>query len=162
VQEQSIVVSFATPNLLQDSDPKHEVKDELVATEEDTSSSAISEPSLPNDPPTPTTKTDTAHDAMLMDGENCLDVLNFSTNHAIIEQLSVEPSLDESLSHADLLDVPCDKDDWLIMLQFYMLWNQILLLKLNMLCILLVLMMSRNCCLLYILWVKLNLMFCVI
>jgi hypothetical protein len=82
-----------------------------VATEEDTSSSAISEPSLPNDPPTPTTKTGTAHDAMLMHGENCLNDLNFSTNYAIIEQLLVEPSLDESLSHADLLDVPCDKDD---------------------------------------------------
>jgi hypothetical protein len=111
VQEQSIVVSLATPNLSQDSDPKHEVKDDLVAPGEDTSSYAISEPSLPNDPPTPTTNTGTAHDATLMDGENCLNVLYFSTNHDIIEQLSVEPSLDESLSHAVLLDVPCDTVD---------------------------------------------------
>jgi hypothetical protein len=38
-------------------------------------------------------------------------MLNFSTNHAIKEQLLVEPSLDLSLSHDDLLDVPCDKDE---------------------------------------------------
>ena len=35
----------------------------------------------------------------------------FSTNHAIIEQLLVEPSLDLSLSHDNLLEVLCDKDE---------------------------------------------------
>jgi hypothetical protein len=38
-------------------------------------------------------------------------VLNFSTNHAFIQQLLVEHSLNLSLSHDDLLNVPCDKDD---------------------------------------------------
>jgi len=38
-------------------------------------------------------------------------VLNFSTNHAFIEQLLVKPSLDLPLSQDDLLDFPCDKDD---------------------------------------------------
>jgi hypothetical protein len=38
-------------------------------------------------------------------------VLNFSTNHALVDQLIVEPSLDLSLSHGDFLDVSCDKDE---------------------------------------------------
>jgi hypothetical protein len=37
-------------------------------------------------------------------------VLNFSTTHAIIEQLLVESSLDSCLSQHDLLPIPCDKD----------------------------------------------------
>jgi hypothetical protein len=45
-----------------------------------------------------------------MEGENCVNVLHFSTNHALVEQLIVEPSLDLSLSHGDLLDVSCVKD----------------------------------------------------
>ena len=52
-----------------------------------------------------------AHDAKLMEGESSLDVLNFSTNHAMIEQILVEPSLDLPFSQDDLLDVPCDEDD---------------------------------------------------
>ena len=55
--------------------------------------------------------TDNAHGATLTEGEKCFNVLNSSTNHAIIEQLLVEPSLDLSLSHDNLLDVPCDKDE---------------------------------------------------
>jgi hypothetical protein len=51
------------------------------------------------------------HGAILTEGENYHNMLNFSTNHAIKEQLLVEPSLDLSLSHDDLLDVPCDKDE---------------------------------------------------
>jgi hypothetical protein len=38
-------------------------------------------------------------------------VLNFSTNHALVEQLIVEPSLALSLSHGYLLDVSCDNDE---------------------------------------------------
>jgi hypothetical protein len=45
------------------------------------------------------------------ENENCVNVLNFSTNHALVEQLIVESSLDLSLSHGDLLDVSCDKDE---------------------------------------------------
>ena len=71
--------------------------------EELTSSCASSEPSLHNAPIT------TA--ATLMEGENSLDVLNFSTNHAMTEQLLVEPTLDLPLSQDDLLHIPCDKDD---------------------------------------------------
>jgi hypothetical protein len=37
-------------------------------------------------------------------------MLNFSINHAIIEQLLVEPSLDSCLSQHDSLSIPCDKD----------------------------------------------------
>ena len=35
----------------------------------------------------------------------------FSTNHGMIEQILVEPSLDLPLSQIDLLDIPCEKDD---------------------------------------------------
>ena len=76
-----------------------------------TTSYANSEPSLHNAPITPAENTCNAHGATLTEGENCFNVLNFSTNHAIIEQLLVEPSLDLSLSHDNLLDVPCDKDE---------------------------------------------------
>jgi hypothetical protein len=38
-------------------------------------------------------------------------VLNFSTPHVITEQSLVDPSLDLSLSHDDLLDVLCDQDE---------------------------------------------------
>ena len=71
--------------------------------EELTSSCASSEPSLDNAPITTT--------ATLTEGENSLDVLNFSTNHSMTEQLLVEPTLDLPLSQDDLLHIPCDKDD---------------------------------------------------
>jgi len=38
-------------------------------------------------------------------------MLNFSTTHAMIEQIFVEPSLDFPLSQNVLFDVLCDKDD---------------------------------------------------
>jgi hypothetical protein len=44
-------------------------------------------------------------------GENSLDVLKFSTNHAMMEQILVESSLVLPLSQDGLLDIPCDKDD---------------------------------------------------
>jgi hypothetical protein len=53
----------------------------------------------------------TTSGAPLTDGETTFVVLNFSTPHAIIEQLLVDPILDFSLSRDVLLDVPCDKDD---------------------------------------------------
>ena len=74
IEVQSIVVSLATPNLLQDADQKKEDKNDMEENEELTSSCASSEPSLHNAPIT-TTATST-------EGENSLDVLNFSTNHA--------------------------------------------------------------------------------
>jgi hypothetical protein len=75
------------------------------------SSCANSEPSLHNAPNTATENIGNAHGATLMEGENCDNVLNFSKNHTLVEQLIVEPSLDLSLSHGDLLDVSCDKDE---------------------------------------------------
>ena len=75
----------------------------MEENEENTSSCASSEPSLHNAPIT------TA--ATLTKGENSLDVLNFSTNHAMTEQLLVKPTLDLPLSQDDLLHIPCDKDD---------------------------------------------------
>jgi hypothetical protein len=38
-------------------------------------------------------------------------VLNFSTNHAMIEKILVEHSLDLPLSQDDLLDISCNEDD---------------------------------------------------
>ena len=81
--------------------------------EELTTSCANSEPSHYNAPITLAENDDigNTHGATLMEGESSLDVLKFSTNHAKIEQLLVDPSLDLSLSQHDLLDIPCDKDD---------------------------------------------------
>ena len=69
IEVQSIVISLATPNLLQDADQKQEDKNDMEENEELTSSCASSEPSLDNAPIT------TA--ATLTEGENSLDVLNF-------------------------------------------------------------------------------------
>ena len=44
---------------------------------------------------------DNGHDAKFMKDESSLDVLNFSTNHAMIEQILVEPLLDLPLSCYD-------------------------------------------------------------
>ena len=83
----------------------------MEENEELTTSYANSEPSLHNAPITPAENTGNAHGATLTEGENCFNVLNFSTNHAVIEQFLVEPSLDLSLYHDNLLEVPCDKDE---------------------------------------------------
>ena len=79
----------------------------MEENEELTTTYADSKPSLHNAPITPAENIGNAHGA----GENCFNILNVSTNHAIIEQLLVEPSLDLSLSHDNLLEVPCDKDE---------------------------------------------------
>jgi len=47
----------------------------------------------------------------LTEGEHYVDVLNFSTNRTILEQLLVEPSLDLPLSNDDFVNVPCENDD---------------------------------------------------
>ena len=47
----------------------------------------------------------------LTEGEHFVDVLKFSPNCAILEQLLVETSLDLPLSQDDFLDVPCENDD---------------------------------------------------
>ena len=86
LEDQSIVVSLAPLNLLQDADQKQEDKNDMEENEELTSSCASSEPSLHNAPITTT--------AILTEGENSLDVLNFSTNHVMTEKLLVEPTLD--------------------------------------------------------------------
>jgi len=113
LEDQSIVVSLAMTNLLQDSEQTQEDKDCAKENEELTTSCANSEPSPQNSPSTPTENESKGNEstATLTDGETSLDVLNFSTNQAFIEQLLVEPSLDFPLSQDDLLDVPCDKDD---------------------------------------------------
>jgi hypothetical protein len=64
-----------------------------------------------NTPNNPTENIGNVHGATLTEGENCVNVLNFSTNHDLVEQLIVEPSLDLSLSRGDLLDVSCDKNE---------------------------------------------------
>ena len=105
--DQSLVIPPAMPNLLQDNVQKSE--DDVTENEELTTSYPNSEPSLHNAPITPAENTGNAHGATLTEGENCFNVLNSFTHHAIIEQLLVEPSLDLSLFHDNLLDVPCDK-----------------------------------------------------
>jgi len=103
LEDQSIVVSLAPPNLLQDSEQKQEDKDDMNKNEELTSSGENSDPSLHNAPITPAEieSKGNAHGAALMDGEASFDVLNSSTNHAMTEQLLVGPTLDLPLSQYD-------------------------------------------------------------
>ena len=102
---------------------------------------------------------DNAHDAKFMKGESSLEVLNFCTNHAMIEQIFVESSLDLPSSQDDLLDVPCDEDDlhddiYVIPIQLLKNDHAICALKSNtcaeidLLFIMLVKLTSQNCCLL--------------
>ena len=79
--------------------------------EELTTSCPNLEPSLHKAPINPTENIGNNHGATLTEGENSLDVLTFSTNHAMMEQILVKSSLDLSLSHDDLLDAPCDNDE---------------------------------------------------
>ena len=113
IEDQSIDISLATPNLLQDAEQKQEDKDGLDKNEELTSSCENSEPSLHNAPITlaEIESKGNAHGAALMDGEVSFDVLNSSTNHAMTEKLLVGPTLDLPLSQHDLIHIPCDKDD---------------------------------------------------
>jgi hypothetical protein len=73
-------------------------------------------------------------------------VLNFSTNHAITEQLSVESSLRSCLSQHDSLSIPYDKDKFRDNAYAVpinnLFWNPTLVLKVDMLFILLVIKMS--------------------
>jgi hypothetical protein len=82
------------PNLLQDNVQKNE--DDVTESEMLTASCENLEPS----PTTPAENESKGnlYDAKLTEGENSMDVLNFSTNYAMIEQILVEPSLDLSLS----------------------------------------------------------------
>jgi hypothetical protein len=75
-------------------------------------------------------------------------VLNFSTNHAFIEQLLVEPTLDLYFSQDDLLDVPCDKDDLCDNASTIHVLKPHTCAELNILFILLAQTMSSNYCLL--------------
>ena len=89
------------------------VVDDAKENEELTTSCANSEPSPHNSPSTPAENESKGNErkVTLTDGETSFDVLNFSTNHASIEQLLVELPLDLPLSQDDLLDFSCDKDD---------------------------------------------------
>jgi hypothetical protein len=111
LDDQSIVIPLAMANLLQDTvqNRGHNMKENEVLT----ASCQNSEPSFHTAPLTPAENESkgNAHGATLMDGVTSLDVLNYSTNHAFIEQLLVEPTIDPSLSQNDFLDVPCHKDD---------------------------------------------------
>ena len=107
LEEESVVIPPAMPNLLQDNVEKS--KDAVTENEKLTVSCENLEPSTIT--PAEHESKGNAHDANLTEGESSLDVLNFSTNHAMIEQILVEPSLDLPLSQDDLLDVSCDEDD---------------------------------------------------
>jgi hypothetical protein len=73
------------PNLLQDN--VHKSEDDVIENEVLTGSCESSEPSSI----TPNNKSKgNAHETKLTEGESFLDVLNFSTNHAMIEQILVD------------------------------------------------------------------------
>ena len=89
--DNSLVIPPTMLNLLQDHLQKSE--DDVTEPEVLTTSCANLEPS-----PDISAAQESNSDATLTEGESSLDVLKFSTNHATIEQLLVEPSLDLLLS----------------------------------------------------------------
>ena len=101
--DNSLVIPPTMPNLLQDHLQKSE--DDVTEPEVLTISCANLEPSS-----NIAAAQESNDDATLTEGESSLDVLKFSINHAMIEQLLVEPSLDLPLSQDDLLDILYDKD----------------------------------------------------
>jgi len=101
--DNSLVIPPTMPKLLRDHLQKSE--DGVIEPEVLTTSCVNLEPS-----PNIAAAQESNGDATLTEGESSLDVLKFSTNHAMIEQLLVEPSLDLPLSQDDLLDILCDKD----------------------------------------------------
>jgi hypothetical protein len=163
LEDKSIVLSLAPPNLLQDSEQKQEDKDGMEENEELTTSCPNSEPPLHNALDTSTEDTCNDDGAILTEGENCHNMLNFSTDHAIKEQLLVETSLDLSLSHDDLLDVHCDKDELFDNTSvLHVLEPNTSTENKHVIPLLRVHVTSKNCCLLCILLVTLNSMICVI
>ena len=92
LEEESVVVPLAMTNLLQDN--VYEREDDVEENEELTTSCANLEPSLHNAPVTARTDTGSANGATLMEGENCFNVTDLSTNHDTMEQCLVEPSFD--------------------------------------------------------------------
>ena len=109
LEEESVVISLAMSNLLQDN--VHNQEDDMEDHGDLTTSCANSGPSLHNAPINPAENIGNAHGATLTEGENYLDVLHFSTHHAITEQLLVEPSLDLCLSQYDSLPIHSDKKE---------------------------------------------------
>ena len=142
LEDHSIVVSLAMPNFFQDSEQTQEDKDDVKQNEELTTSCANSKSSSHTAPITRAENMNigNAYGATLTEGENSLDVLTFSTNHAMMEQVLVESYLNLPLSQDDLLDVPCDKDN--VCDDTYVYWNQILVLKIDIFFTLLVMLMS--------------------
>ena len=106
LEKESVVISLAMPNLLQDN--VHKQEDDMEDHEELTTSCANSELTLHNASINIVENIGNAHGATLTEGENYLDVLHFSTHHAITEQLLVEPSLDLCLSQYDSLPIHSD------------------------------------------------------
>ena len=109
LEEDNHVVPLVLANLLQDIHP-YKAEDEpdmLIASCENSETSSHDAPCFP----TAKESNGTVLSATFTEGESSFDVLNSSTNHAFIDQLLVEPSLDLSLSHDDLLDIPYDNDE---------------------------------------------------
>ena len=103
--DNSVVIPPTMPNLLQDHLQKSE--DDLIEYEGLPTSCENSEPSS-----NIVAAQESNGNAKLIEDESSLDVLNFSTTHAMIEQIYVEPSLHFPLSQNNLFDILCDKNDW--------------------------------------------------
>ena len=75
------------------------MQDNVQKREDDAIENEVLTASCENSEPSPITPADNeskgnAHDAKLTEDESSLDVVNFFTNHAMIEQILVEPSFD--------------------------------------------------------------------
>jgi len=109
LEENNHVVPLVLANLLQDIHP-YKAEDEpdmLIASCENSETSSHDSPSFP------TAKDNNGNvlSATFTEGESSLDVLKCSTNHAMVEQILVEPSLDTCAENRYFLHIAGDADE---------------------------------------------------
>jgi len=117
--DQSLVIPPTMPNLLQDHIQKSE--DDVIENE-------VLPTSCENLEPSPITPLENesqgnAHDAKLTEDESSLDVLIFSTNHAMIEQHLVNTKTELPLSQIIVLIILMIKKSCVIMILLYLCHN---------------------------------------
>ena len=112
LEDQSIVVSLAMPNLLQDYEQTQKDKDDAKENEVPAASCEFLEVSIDHAPTISENETKgNKNGATLAQGKNSFDELTLSTNHAIIEQHLVKPLINLPLLQEYFQAVSCDKEE---------------------------------------------------
>ena len=109
LEEDNHVVPLVLPNLLQDIHP-YKAEDEpdmLIASCENSETSSHDAPSFP----TAKDSNGNVPSATFTEVGSSLDVLKFFTNHDMVEQILVEPSLDTCAENRYFLHIASDADE---------------------------------------------------